>query len=142
MTINSISAQPLKSDVSFKQNLSKEAKESQNKKHSVAKTVAWTAAGVAGVAVLTIAGIKLAKSGKLDGITQKLKSVVNRPQKEYTYHGTATRSFELSKAMADEIVANFKAMKDRVRGHNLKQWIYNNKIDWSQAPQPRANVVK
>ena len=91
---------------------------------------------------MTIAGIKLAKSGKLDGITQKLKSVVNRPQKEYTYHGTATRSFESSKAMADEIVANFKAMKDRVRGHNLKQWIYNNKIDWSQAPQPRANVVK
>lgn len=141
MAIQNIGTQSLKSAVSFKQDSKKEAKDTQTKKHSTAKTIAWTAASVAAVAALTVAGIKMAKSGKLNQIKQELKSFVNKPNKAFTFRGTKTQSFESSKAMADEIVAEMNAVEKRIKGHNLVQHRYN-KMDWSADVLPRAEVIK
>lgn len=141
MAIQNIKSQSLKPSFEAKRYSVDDLKENQHKKHSVVKTLAWSTAAVAAAAALTIAGVKLAKSGKFNKVKQQLKNLVHKPQQKYISRGTKTQSFESPKAMADEIVANFDAMKKRIKAHNLIQHKYNN-MDWSAAVQPRANIVK
>ncbi len=140
MAIQNIAAQSLKPALNFKRKQKSESTET-HKKHSTGKTIAWTTAGVAAAAALTIAGIKMAKSGKTNKIVQKFNNIINKQKEEIHFRGTKTKSFESPKAMADEIVNDFNAMKKRVKGHNLKQYQYN-QMDWTAAPVARTEVIK
>ena len=136
MSIQSLNSTPqINNQINFKQN-------SQSpKKTSTFKKVALATTGIITVSALTLAAIKLAKSGKIN-----INKAINKlkPQKESNFvsKGELTQEFNSPAEMAHAIVEQFNKMKNRQKGFNLKKFIYEHRIDWDSTPLSRAEVLE